>query len=337
MIKKINPRYRGFHVSQYNVLHDYTKLVFQYSCCWRVVNEFQSCCNLYFMVPFWREKFWKYSVRSNVCCQRLFKTFNGIIAQIGNAILFKNNYQLFRSYIPLQDGKGKIALRSLYIVKDKQKQAKSDMVTDHSYGRRLSLSINKKRKKKRKKIWIVTTHLTKTERNSNIDNNAIDEDKEDDDEIKKAEEEAMLVNNIGFNQINQVCKWMEDAQKKICKADAIIICGDFNATPNTKIYEFMINAGYKSVVKEKKTKEQWTFPTNTWKYDREGENAIYDEEKEKNKLITKDYIWIKEIDCNVRIEDVRLVGRQYRDDKHKGEKIQIYPSDHLGIYCKISI
>ena len=330
MIKHINPRYRGFHVSAYNVLHDYNKIFFQYSCCWRILNEYQSCCNLYFMIPFWRERFWKYSLKSNLCCSLLFNTFIGIIAQIGNAVLFKNNYQLFRSYIPLQGGNRQTALRALYIIKDKHKEAKKEMNEDHSYGRRLSLSINKnKKKKKRKKIWIVNTHLTLTK----------DGDDDDDDEQKEQKEE-ITNNENGLKQINQIIKWMEDAQSKICKADAIIICGDFNATPTSKVYKYMITKGYKSVVATNKSNEQWTYPTDTWRYNRDGlkdDEIVYDHNNPNPKLLTKDYIFIKEIDSNIIIEDVRLIGRQYIDYKHKGDKIKIYPSDHLGIYCKISI
>ena len=101
----------------------------------------------------------------------------------------------------------------------------------------------------------------------------------------------------------------------------------------------MISAGYKSVVSSKNLSEQWTYPTETWRYNREGlkdDEIVYDHSNP-NPKFCKDYIWIKEIDCNIKIQDVRLVGRQYIDDKHKEHKIKIFPSDHLGIYCKISI
>ena len=298
------------------------------------------------MLGFWREKFWKYILHSNACCSILFTTFAGIIAQIGNAVLFKNNYQLFRSYIPLEAGSKagnkKTALRALYIIKDKEKGVQNNKKEEHSYnsyGRRLSVSIQNKKKRKRKKIWIVNTHLSPTKDLQN-ERDEIKEDQEQNGDPDMEEKEEMLNNEDGLKQINQINKWMEEAQKKICKADAIIICGDFNATPNSDVYRFMITKGYKSVVKEKKSEEQWTFPTETWKFNRDGlkdDEIIYDQNKVNPKLITKDYIWIKEIDCNIRIEDVRLVGRQYIDYKHQGEKIKIFPSDHLGIYCKISI
>eukprot|EP01084_Bolivina_argentea_P029336 54442_1 len=161
-IKKINPKYRGFHVSAYNVLHDYNKLFFQYSCCWRTINEFQSCCNLYCLIPFWKQNIWKYALHSNGCCTILFNTFSGIIAQIGNAIVFKNNFQLFRSYIPLQPGNRRVALRSLYILKDinnnnQQIQIEKPQKKVNAYGQRLSVTMkkdktnNKIKKKKKKK------------------------------------------------------------------------------------------------------------------------------------------------------------------------------------------
>ena len=138
-------------------------------------------------------------------------------------------------------------------------------------------------------------------------------------------------NDKGLQQIKQILKWMEDGQKKICKADAIIICGDFNATPDSEVYETMIKKGYKSVVMENSGKEEWTFPTKTWRYSRTEEDDEPDDE-----VMTKDYIWIKST-TPVNINDVRLVGRQPIDSTHKGDDIQICPSDHLGIYCSISI
>merc|ERR1712228_815503 len=200
MIKKINNEYRGFHVSKYNQLHDGKQLFFQYSFCWRVLNEFQACCKM------------------------LFNTFSGIIAQIGNAIIFKGNYQLFRSYISLKGaGSKRTALRSLYIVKDTD----NEQADNHSYGHRLSLVINNKRKKKkkRKKVWIVCTHLDELN-----------------DESEKSNE-----NEDRLQQIEQIHKWMVKAQEMICMAP-IIICGDFNCTPDSKVYEFMKSKGYKSVV-----------------------------------------------------------------------------------------
>eukprot|EP01084_Bolivina_argentea_P029338 54449_1 len=122
---------------------------------------------------------------------------------------------------------------------------------------------------------------------------------------------------------------MDDAQNKICKADATIICGDFNCTPQSNVYNIMIENGYKSAVKTKKGKELWTFPTDTWKYDRNEESDI-------GNKVPKDYIWIKS-DCNINIQKIRLIGREYKDSTHKGDAIKIYPSDHLGIYMKLSI
>jgi len=347
MVKKIDPRYRGFHVSAYNVLHDYKKLCFQYSCGWRILNECQSCCNLYFLLPFWRHNFWKYSLRSNGCCRLLFNTFTSIIAQIGNAIIFRHNYQLFRAYIPLKAGNQKIALRALYIIKDDPKKSQAD----NSYGRRLSLTISAKKKnkqKKRKKLWVVSTHLTRSNEHKDGDEQdrkkADDEQKHNEDEEEDVEDAGKANQNQSnqsedednedaLKQIQQIINWMNEAQRSICKADAIIICGDFNATPRSKVYQFMIENGYKSVVSENKGKEQWTYPTETWRFPRNGE----EETEEELRQITKDYIWIKEIDHKVIVDSVQLVGRHYVDYEHRGEPIKIYPSDHLGIYCKLLV
>eukprot|EP00483_Globobulimina_turgida_P007592 UN07607 len=122
---------------------------------------------------------------------------------------------------------------------------------------------------------------------------------------------------------------MENAQNKICKADATIICGDFNATPESNIYKIMVQNGYKSAVANKQGKEQWTFPTDTWKYNRyeSDEDGNENVNNEKNK-ITKDYIWIKS-NCFANINKIRLIGRNYKDSSHQGRPIKIYPSDHL--------
>ncbi len=47
-----------------------------------------------------------------------------------------------------------------------------------------------------------------------------------------------------------------------------MICGGFNCDPQSTIYKIMTQNGYESCVKKKLGKEQWTFPTETWKYQR---------------------------------------------------------------------
>jgi len=205
-------------------------------------------------------------------------------------------------------GSKRTALRSLYILRDFEHNHEPD---NHSYGHRLSLVINNKQKKnkKRKKIWIVTTHLDAA--------------------------------TDSLQQVQQIHAWMSKAQTKICKAP-IIICGDFNCAPSSKVYEFMTSKGYKSVAVND-DEHSWTYPTKSWKYQRNAQQEQEDEEnEEKNdddeEEIQKDYIWIKNADnSNICVDEVRLVGRQYIDSTHKGEKIKIYPSDHLGIYCKLSV
>ena len=51
-------------------------------------------------------------------------------------------------------------------------------------------------------------------------------------------EEEIPNNENALKQINQIIKWMQDAQSKICQVDAFIICGDFNATPTSKVYKY---------------------------------------------------------------------------------------------------
>ena len=298
MLKRIDADYRGFHVSRYNVLHDGQRLLFQHSWCWRAINELQSCCNLYCALPFWRE-----SLRNSWsrCISSLFWSFNGLRAQSGNAIVFKKNHQIFRSYIALKNRRCSsnpaTALRALYIMRDDA----MDSVADSPYDRRLSTAVmaKKEKKRKRKKLWIVCTQLA--------------EGDGDGDDLR-------------LSQLRQTVEWMEKAQRKICRADAIVIVGDFNATPQSELYQMMADHGYRSAVLRRLGKEQWTFPTETWRH---GNPEVVTKR-------TTDYVWIKS-SCPVRIEKVQLVGRHYIDSEHRGQKIKIYPSDHLGIYVKLAI
>eukprot|EP00485_Elphidium_margaritaceum_P000226 CAMPEP_0202695084 /NCGR_PEP_ID=MMETSP1385-20130828/8769_1 /ASSEMBLY_ACC=CAM_ASM_000861 /TAXON_ID=933848 /ORGANISM="Elphidium margaritaceum" /LENGTH=470 /DNA_ID=CAMNT_0049351047 /DNA_START=331 /DNA_END=1743 /DNA_ORIENTATION=+ len=367
MAKKIYPRYRGFHVSPYNVLHDGYKLCFQYSYIWRVILETQFCCNLYCLVPFWRASLWQYAVRSNACVRACFKTYTGILAQVGNAMLFRNKHQLFRSYLPLKGGNGEmLALRALYIMNDdsagaQHKKAMSsvaDAVTapaeqdvevqellhtkfkHNNYGQRLSLTLSTQKKnknKKRKKVWVVSTKLSKDARNIILNR---DEQKEKEKEDMSENENGQLdVNaneshvqgdNVALQQLQQIMKWMNEAQKTICKADAIVMCMDANATPNSEVYEFMLRNGYKSAMQQFNGNEQWTYPTETWQFARNQDS--YDRAKQQ---CAKDYIFYREFDTKITVEKVRLVGRQYVDAHHRGNKIKVYPSDHLGVYCAL--
>ncbi len=53
-------------------------------------------------------------------------------------------------------------------------------------------------------------------------------------------------------QLKQIIEWMDEAQNNICKADAIIICEDFNCTLQSNVYNSMKQNGYKSDIKQKR-------------------------------------------------------------------------------------
>ena len=322
MLKRIDSDYRGFHVSRYNQLHDQWRLCFHHSFCWRIINEFQGCCNLYCLVPFWKRSANK---QRNGCCSSLFSSFTGLRTQNGNAIAFKKNHQLFRSYISLSGGGSSLshstAMRALYVMRDEA----MDSVAGSPYNQRLSVTMKakKERKRKRKKIWIVCTQLSDTADTAPTDVHENGDETESDIDLKVSQ----------LIQLRQIVDWMEKAQRKICKADAIIIAGDFNATPDSELYQMMKDKGYRSAVLARHGKEQWTFPTDTWRYGMESMESMLTEEDTKR---TRDYVWIKS-SCPIRIENVRLVGRHYIDSEHRDENIKIYPSDHLGIYVKLAI
>ena len=83
--------------------------------------------------------------------------------------------------------------------------------------------------------------------------------------------------------------------------DICILAGDFNEIPSGKIYKFLKDNGYKSVINEKYGKELNTFPSN---------NPI--------KCIA--YIWIK--GDNIKVVEANIFGNSKATD-HKGIKVSL--------------
>ncbi len=85
--------------------------------------------------------------------------------------------------------------------------------------------------------------------------------------------------------------------------DILILAGDFNSNPNSKVYNFLIKEGFRSCCMEIKNKELFTFPSN----------------KPRDCI---DFIWIK--GKNIEIKNYEVFG----DKTH---------TDHLGIKASLDI
>ena len=85
--------------------------------------------------------------------------------------------------------------------------------------------------------------------------------------------------------------------------DILILAGDFNSNPNSKVYNFLIKEGFISCCMEIKNKELFTFPSN----------------KPRECI---DYIWVK--GENIEIKNYEVFG----DKTH---------TDHLGIKASLDI
>ena len=56
----------------------------------------------------------------------------------------------------------------------------------------------------------------------------------------------------------QILEWIKRTQTEICQGDEVIVCGDFNTTPESQVYTIMKQNGFKSAVFEQFGKEQNT-------------------------------------------------------------------------------
>merc|ERR1719244_856830 len=83
-----------------------------------------------------------------------------------------------------------------------------------------------------KKLWIVNTHLT------------------------GGAESRYDSETQQIQQIEEILKWMEEAIRSQ-PADAMVLCGDFNAVPDSKAYRLMISKGFRSSACEFIGKDQY--------------------------------------------------------------------------------
>ena len=165
-------------------------------------------------------------------------------------------------------------------------------------------------KNENKKLWIVSTHLTST-----------------------SEAHYKSAEHHQIEQIELVLKWMEKAVSEH-PADALVIGGDFNAIPDSEVYRLMENNGFRSCGCEYLGKGQYiTYESVTWTLS-EG----IDEDVGVGKSLILDYVWIKPLrkGMNIRIEDCRIVGKDFVNLQHRGKDIRVYPSDHYGVFVTLS-
>eukprot|EP01084_Bolivina_argentea_P258843 436544_1 len=299
-VKSNNKTYNGFHISLFDLFYYYQPLIFRYGFFGYIIREIQTLINAYIFSPFWLDITWNILLVGNSFKRYNFVFLTGCVFQWGNAILFKNNKKLmYKSFIKLDGLRN--AIRALY-----------DMSDENG-----------------KSIWVVCTHFSATEERNTV----YSEYNENDDENKENME--FLNNNrksIGMTQCEQLIEWIENGQNNIKHADYVVIAGDFNHNYTSDLYRFMISKGYKSAVYEKYGVEKGTFYTGTYTSNEWAKSYGI-------KGVTFDYIWIK--NCNkdnnidIRVDECILVGDNYITDNYE-DNLRIYPSDHLGIYLKIS-
>ena len=93
-----------------------------------------------------------------------------------------------------------------------------------------------------------------------------------------------------MNEITQIYDFIKSRKK-----DIIILAGDFNSKPSSEVYKFLINHGFKSVIKEIHGGE-----VNTW--------------PSKDPTMCIDYIWIK--GDNVTIKSAKILKYPQASDHH---------------------
>jgi endonuclease/exonuclease/phosphatase family metal-dependent hydrolase len=102
-----------------------------------------------------------------------------------------------------------------------------------------------------------------------------------------------------------------------------IMCGDFNDVPNSNVYEFLINSGWKNTLKFPENKN------NTYTFDLVNNPYLKDDVRPKERLLF-DWILAKESydDMKINIKKCNIFGDKYL-------KSNLIPSDHYGIYVEI--
>jgi endonuclease/exonuclease/phosphatase family metal-dependent hydrolase len=127
---------------------------------------------------------------------------------------------------------------------------------------------------------------------------------------------------IRLRQLNEVNSWVNSKSDYTCHE---IICGDFNDVPNSNVYEFLINSGWKNALKLSKHKNIDDICT----FDLVNNPYLKDDVRPKEKL-QFDWILVKEYndDMKINIKRCNIFGNKYLNSKP-------IPSDHYGVYIEI--
>ena len=134
-------------------------------------------------------------------------------------------------------------------------------------------------------------------------------------------------------EMQGVLRWMDAAQEGICSADAMVVCVS-GEVESEAVGATLREHGFESAVKKRMGSERWTWPTDTWREEKEEE----EQGKGKAERRCADGVWIKGMGSkSVEISNVQIVGKKCTDLLHKGEHIRVFPSDHLGIFVELSL
>jgi endonuclease/exonuclease/phosphatase family metal-dependent hydrolase len=119
---------------------------------------------------------------------------------------------------------------------------------------------------------------------------------------------------VRLEQARAICDWMDDAPR----ADAMVVAGDFNASPVEPAYAEMTRRGYRSASVEANGSE----PRSTWPSGLQAPTMDTDGEP-----ATVDYLWLNGA--------VRATGATIAANEPSPVDSTLYPSDHFAVVAEI--
>lgn len=123
---------------------------------------------------------------------------------------------------------------------------------------------------------------------------------------------------IRLKQLKEVDNWIKLTSDNTY---AEVICGDFNDVPNSKVYDFLINSGWKDTLKTSENID------NAYTFDLVNNPYLKEDARPKERL-QFDWILAKDIFDDIKINKCSMFGDKYLKSK-------LIPSDHYGIYIEI--
>ena len=98
----------------------------------------------------------------------------------------------------------------------------------------------------------------------------------------------------------------------------------------------MIDSGFTSCGEDYiENADYCTYDSMTWTF----ADGI---DEDVGKKLTLDYVWVKPLregeylGQTIRIEDCRVVGKNFKESTHRGREIKVFPSDHYGVFVELS-